>query len=216
MPEMGPTLVRDGEQYRWQFPNGRTIPLLAGGSPEADTDSGTDEATTEDAGTDAGATDTSTDEASDDTPDEVSDDASTDDGDEELTRVRAALKRANAEAADHRHKAREAQTARDEAIKREEAMKADIARKDEQIAALELAALRRDVASDAGIPLQLADRLVGSDRDALVEDAKRLSGLVKKPDGDIGATRGGQPANADIEPGFARVKAAIASSAGGT
>ena len=47
------------------------------------------------------------------------------------------------------------------------------------LTAAEMRAVRLEVAAEAGIPLKLAERLSGDDREALVADAETLKGMIK-------------------------------------
>ena len=57
-------------------------------------------------------------------------------------------------------------------------MRAQIEEERKQREAVERDLLIKSVASEFGLPSELANRLVGDDREALVEDAKQLQKLV--------------------------------------
>lgn len=70
---------------------------------------------------------------------------------------------------------------------------------------LEHRLLISEVVSEVGLPAELAERLRGDDRDALLEDAKQLKELLAPggprkpaPVPEAGAARGGSRSNADV------------------
>lgn len=50
-----------------------------------------------------------------------------------------------------------------------------------ELQAARLTALRTRVAVEAGLPLDMAERLLGDDEDSIRDDAKRLAALVRQP-----------------------------------
>lgn len=58
-------------------------------------------------------------------------------------------------------------------------LKDQVAEKEQLLTAAQQRALRLEVAAEAGIPLHLADRLMGDNREAMMEDAKALTGYLK-------------------------------------
>jgi hypothetical protein len=79
-----------------------------------------------------------------------------------------------------------------------EATKAELEAAAQKAAALELAAMRRDVADRLGVPAALAARLQGDTPEALEADAKALMAALPKPSApNINSAQGGAtpPAN---------------------
>lgn len=112
----------------------------------------------------------------------------------ELADTRAALKKANKEAEQHRLKLRESEE-RDLSEMEKIQRRAEKAEKD--LADLQANALKQRVALDKGLPASLVPRLQGSTEEELAADADELLTLVKapttpKPDPSQGA-RGGDP-----------------------
>lgn len=62
-----------------------------------------------------------------------------------------------------------------------EKVQADLAAERERAKALELAGLRRDVASKVGLPVALVDRLRGETEEELTADAQQLLAAMPKP-----------------------------------
>lgn len=97
---------------------------------------------------------------------------------QEIEEIRAALKKANAEAAKYRKQAsafEEAEQKRKEAEMSEmEKLQKQLADAQAQAAALQRETLQRKVASEMGLPEALALRLQGDDEEAMKEDAKTI------------------------------------------
>jgi hypothetical protein len=69
-----------------------------------------------------------------------------------------------------------------------------------RIAALELSALRREVASELGLPARLAERLRGDTERELRADARRLlDDLGERATGDVGVGKGGSATRASAK-----------------
>lgn len=62
-----------------------------------------------------------------------------------------------------------------------------------QAEAASKSALKYKIGLDKGLPLPVAERLVGDDEDSLVKDAETLSELLKKPGDGTGRLAGGPP-----------------------
>ncbi len=78
-----------------------------------------------------------------------------------------------------------------------EATKAELEAAAQKAAALELAAMRREVADRLGVPAALASRLQGDTPEALEADAKALMAALPKPAAPNINSTGGGPAPAD-------------------
>jgi hypothetical protein len=110
----------------------------------------------------------------------------------ELTKVRTALKDVNAEAKKHRLDAQtqakaktDAENARlvEEGKYKElfEKQQAELTKAQADAKAATLRILRRDAASAAGLPVELADRLIGESEAELLADAKTMLAHLPKP-----------------------------------
>lgn len=75
----------------------------------------------------------------------------------------------------------------------------DIADRDAKIAAFETANLRTRIASENGIPFDLAGRLVGDDEESITADAKRLAELVGNRGADLPPLKDVEPQLGDSE-----------------
>lgn len=143
----------------WVFPNGRTIPVIAGGAEEDDTDP---EKTKDEPVTD---------------PPEKKDPSDKDDAalPDAVKEILAKERRAAREA-EKRAKAAEARVKEHEDAQKSEAEKtaerAEKAERERDEARAEL--LRARVAARTGLPDELVDRLRGDTEEALEEDAKSL------------------------------------------
>jgi hypothetical protein len=87
-----------------------------------------------------------------------------------------------------------------------EAKRADDA--EARLAQHDRADAQRRIATEVGLPLELAERLQGDDDRALRADAKRLLDLTQPPDGRLGAGRGGVTPARGAEDMNARIREA--------
>ena len=117
----------------------------------------------------------------------------------ELRGENAAHRKAKKEAELAAKKAEEAQLAEQEKWKELAEKRAEeLAAVQSQVEALQAAQLRQEVAQEVGLPLELAGRIAGEDREAMLEDARALVKFVKKSEApDINA---GQQTGGDGEP----------------
>ena len=111
---------------------------------------------------------------------------------EELDRIigdRLARERAKYEDYDDLKKAKsdlesqvgQLQSTIEESNKSLKANDATVAELNKKIAGYEKASLRTKIALQNGLPIDLADRLVGDDEESIKADAERLAGFVAKP-----------------------------------
>ncbi len=98
------------------------------------------------------------------------------------------VKGLRSEAAGHRTNLRAVEAERDELRTQLEAATATSTDSTSRLATAESLALRYEVALEKGLPLDLAKRLVGDDRDSLVADADGLRALLgdQRPPVDLG------------------------------
>jgi multidrug efflux pump subunit AcrB len=105
---------------------------------------------------------------------------------QELEQIRAALKKANNEAAKYRKLADEqtaqAKAKEDAELTEMERLKRQVAEYETRVKQADKERMQRKVGAEAGLPEVLALRLQGDDEDAMREDAKAiLATLPKKP-----------------------------------
>ena len=104
----------------------------------------------------------------------------------ELDRVQKALKETNKESASRRKRLEELEAAdkqrKDAELSDLEKAKNELTATQTQLQALRRAQLARSVADEVGLPAVLADRLVGVDREAMLEDAKKVLESLPKQD----------------------------------
>jgi hypothetical protein len=127
----------------------------------------------------------------------------------ELKALRAAQAKAEAERVEVERKAAEEQGKYRELYEKEKAERESALA---EMKRLQLQALRREVAAEAGLPAGVADRLMGETREELLADAKALLDILPRPSapalnsGAGNLTRSNGPAASDAE---IREKAAV-------
>lgn len=159
-------------------------------------DNGTGDATSPANTTTSSATDdTTTSDATSSSATDKSDDGLGDPARRALTAERERVKTLETANAQMRDRLAELEDAGKSEVERaRNALEREKKRADEaelRLADLERGRARQRIAQEVGLPLELAERIVGDDDRALRADAKRLLDLTQPPDGRLGAGRGG-------------------------